>query len=63
MAGFHAATAQFQASANNIARSGSSSDIAGDIVDAVAAKANVSISLHMIRAEQEMTKALVDILV
>ena len=33
------------------------------IVDAVAAKANVSISLHMIRAEQEMTKALVDILV
>ena len=63
MSGLQAATAQFQTSANNIARSGSSSDLAGDIVDAVAAKANVSISLQMIRAEQEMTQALVDILV
>lgn len=63
MSGLQAATAQFQTSANNIAKSGTSSDLAGDIVDAVAAKANVSISLQMIRAEQEMTKALVDILV
>ena len=67
LAGLQSATAQFQNAAGRIADPNSSSDIAGDIagdiVDAVAAKANVSISLHMIRAEQEMTKALVDILV
>ena len=63
MSGLQAATAQFQTSANNIAKSGTSSDIAGDIVDAVAAQANVSISLQMIRAEAKMTQALVDILV
>lgn len=62
-AGMQSAAAQFQTSANNIARSGSSSDLAGDIVDAVTAQANVSISLQMIRAEQKMTQALVDILV
>ena len=61
--GLQSAAAQFQTSANNIAKSGSSSDLTGDIVDAVAAKANVSISLEMIRAEQKMTQALVDILV
>lgn len=63
LAGLQSATAQFQNAAGRIANPNSSSDIAADIVDAVAAKANVSISLHMIRAEQEMTKALVDILV
>ncbi len=63
LAGQQSATAQFQAAAGRIANPGSTSDIAVDIVDAVAAKANVSISVHMIRAEQEMTKALVDILV
>ena len=62
-AGMQSAAAQFQASANNIARSGSSSDLASDIVDAVTAQANVSISLQMIKAEQKMTQALVDILV
>lgn len=63
MAGLQSAMAQFQTSANSIAKSGTSSDIAGDIVDAVAAQANVSISLKMIKAENDMTKALVDILV
>jgi hypothetical protein len=63
MAGLQSATAQFQSAAGRIANPNSSSDLTGDIVDAVAAKASVSISLHMIRAEQEMTKALVDILV
>jgi hypothetical protein len=40
----------------HIANPGSSGDIAADTVDAVAAKANVSISLPMIRAEQQMTQ-------
>ena len=62
-AGLQSAMAQFQTSASNIANPNSTSDIAGDIVDAVAAKANVSISLEMIKAEQKMTQALVDILV
>ncbi|MDO8878808.1 MAG: hypothetical protein Q8M24_22985 [Pseudolabrys sp.] len=61
--GMQSAAAQFQTSANNIARSGSSNDLADDIVDAVTAQANVSISLQMIRAEKKMTQALVDILV
>lgn len=63
LAGLQSATAQFQSAAGRIANPNSSSDIAGDIVDAVAAKANVSISLEMIKAEQKMTQALVDILV
>jgi hypothetical protein len=63
MAGLQAATAQFQTSANNIAKSGTSSDMAGDIVDAIAAKASVSISMEMIKSEQKMTQALIDILV
>ena len=63
MAGLQAATAQFQASANSIARTGTSSDLAGDIVDAVAAKANVQISLQMIKAESDAPKQLLDILV
>ena len=62
-ASLQSATAQFQAAAGRIANPGSPSDIAADIVDAVAAKANVSISLQMIKAAQEMTKTLVDILV
>lgn len=62
LSGLQSAAAQFQTSANNIAKSGSSSDLTGDIVDAVAAKANVSINLEMIRAEQKMTQALIDIL-
>ena len=63
LAGLQSATAQFQSAAGRIANPGSTGDIAADIVDAVTAKANVSISLQMIKAEQEMTKALVDILV
>ena len=63
LAGLQSATVQFQSAAGRIANPGSTGDIAAGIVDAVAAKANVSISLQMIKAEQEMTKALVDILV
>ena len=63
LAGLQSATAQFQSAAGSIANPNSSSDVAGDIVDAVATKANVSISLEMIKAEQKMTQALVDILV
>lgn len=63
LAGLQSAMAQFQTSANSIAKSGTSTDIAGDIVDAVAAKANVSISLQMIKAESDATKQLLDILV
>ncbi len=63
LSGMQAATAQWQTSANNIARSGSSGDLAGDIVGAVTAQANVSISLQMIKAEHDATKALLDIIV
>lgn len=62
-AGLQSATAQFQSAAGRIANAGSTSDIAADIVDAVAAKANVSISLQMIKAESDATKQLLDILV
>ncbi len=55
--------AQFQTSASNIANPNSGSDLTGDIANAVAAKADVSISLQMIKSENDMTKALVDILV
>jgi hypothetical protein len=62
-AGMQSAMAQFQTSANNIANPSSSGDLEGDIVGAVTAQANVSIGLQMIKAEQKMTQALVDILV
>lgn len=61
--GMQSAMAQFQTSANNIAKSGSSSDFEGDIVGAVTAQASVSASLQMIKAEYDATKALLDILV
>jgi hypothetical protein len=63
LSGIQSAAAQWQTSANNIASSSSSSDLSGDIVGAVTAQANVSIGLQMIKAEQKMTQALVDILV
>lgn len=63
LAGLQSATAQFQSAADRIANPGSTSDIGADIVDAVAAKTNVQISLQIIKAEHEMTKALVDILI
>ncbi len=63
LSGMQAATAQFQSSASKIANPNSGADLADQIVQQVAAQSNVSIQLQMIRAEQDLTQALVDILV
>jgi hypothetical protein len=63
MAGLQSAMAQFQTSANSIAKSGTSGDITAEIIDAISASANVQISLQMIKAESDATKQLLDILV
>lgn len=63
LSGMQAATAQFQSAASKIANPNSGADLADQIVQQAAAQSNVSIQLQMIRAEQDMTQALVDILV
>jgi hypothetical protein len=63
LSGMQAATAQFQSSASKIANPNSGADLADQIVQQAAAQSNVSIQLQMIRAEQDLTQALVDILV
>ena len=63
LSGVQSAMAQFQTAASNIANPNSGSDFTGDIVDAVTAQASVSINLQMIKSEQKMTKALIDIFV
>lgn len=61
--GVQAASAQFQASANNIANPNSGSNLINDVVNATAAQTDVSMGLKMIKADYEMTQQLVDILV
>ena len=63
LSGMHSAASRLQASANNIADPNSGSDLAGDVVDQVVAQASASMNLKMIRAEHDMTQALLDILV
>jgi hypothetical protein len=63
LSGMQAAAAQFQSSASKIANPSSGADLADQIVQQAAAQSNVSIQLQMIRAEQDLTQALVDILV
>jgi flagellar hook protein FlgE len=62
LSGMQTATARFQSSANNIANPNSGSDLADNIVEQAVAQANVSMSLQMIRADHDMTQALLDIL-
>jgi hypothetical protein len=63
MSGMHYAAAQAQTSANNIASASSSGDLADVIVQQAAAATNVSMSLHMIRADHDAMQQLIDILV
>jgi flagellar hook protein FlgE len=63
LSGMQSAASRMQTSANNIANPNSGSDLANNIVEQVVAQTNVSMSLQMIRADHEMTQALLDILV
>jgi flagellar hook protein FlgE len=63
LSGMQTATARFQSSTNNIANPNSGSDLADNIVEQAVAQANISMSLQMIRADHDMTQALLDILV
>jgi hypothetical protein len=63
MSGMQSAAAQWQTSANTIANASSACDLADAVVQQAAAATNVSMSLHMIRADYDATQQLVDILV
>lgn len=63
LSGMQAATARFQTAASHVANPNSGGDLAGDVVEQVVAQANVSMNLRMIRADYDMTQALLDILV
>lgn len=63
MSGMQFAAAQAQTSANTIANASSAGDLADAVVQQAAAATNVSMSLHMIRADHDATQQLVDILV
>jgi hypothetical protein len=63
LSGMQSAAAQWQASANTMAKAGSSGDLAEVVVQQAAAATNVSMSLQMIRADYDATQQLLDILV
>ena len=63
LSGMQAATTRLQSSANNIANPNAGGDLADNIAEQVVAQSNVSMSLKMIRADHDMTQALLDILV
>jgi len=63
LSGMQSAASRMQASANNIANPNSGSDLADNIIEQAVAQSNVSMSLQMIRADHDMTQALLDILV
>jgi hypothetical protein len=63
VSGMQSAAAQWQTSANTMAKAGSSGDLAEIVVQQAAAATNVSMSLQMIRADYDATQQLLDILV
>jgi len=63
LSGMQSAAAQWQTSANTIANASSASGLADAVAQQAAAATNVSMSLHMIRADHDATQQLVDILV
>lgn len=64
LSGMNAASARLQASANTIAdASGSSGDLAGELVQVLMARIDFAANAQVMRADSKMTQSLLDITV